>query len=377
MPALTNCYTPTDRTFVLGAFTGNDGVANTFNCTLTYDDFSQLATLSDATILEEQKLQRDTTQSRIKGIANYLAHNTLTIFNQAMLVVSRQASFKKIGQMPTSGTCFGEITIPPAAERLYIDGQGRLGGITEALKHNPSLGTRTIDTKIIILDTDTLEEDKAKIKQIFHDINKLSTRVNTSIGIYFDSSSHASSFPVSLFEKAREEGLALAKHITVEGNSTKLYKLDQFKRFCNRLTSLGDSKINKMFDDKALLEMYSTLGIEAIRALSTLSLFEPTYTKADAAKIKNKNVLACAIGIEAVGYVAQQICINALLKQQKPDLSVLSRLDSVDFSRENPVWLDQVVDKNGLMIKGSSRKMAVILLGELGERIDPTFALNA
>ena len=342
---------------VLG-FAGNEGVGTTFNVTIT---FAQLISLFEVHQCEsdDERLQRELTKSRHKNITDYLVNRDDTIFPQLTAFFTNQVKVKPVS---ITGAKLASLTLSSDAERMLVDGQGRLVGTDGALAARPELATRTVDIKIILANGPTLLEDASRIRQVFTDYHKNVVKTNSSINLFFDSSEMSSRFVVDALEALEKANCTLSQHVARDGRTTHIYTLAQFKTFLRVFMAKTDSQINAEFQDEQLRTMWLSLIVDFARQIE--SLF-PVFSDASSGRITNKeakedSILCCAIGLEALGRVGNLVIDNSIKSSVKPDFTILEPLVEMDMSRVAPHWQGKVmIDKK--IIKGSARTLAMKL----------------
>lgn len=160
-------FNPTQKDLVCHVIKGQEGIGQIFTTNLTYEQFIEYVDIADTSSLEIEKMQRDTTKSRVKGVTEYLTQRSDTVFPNVTCVAT-ELSFEPLNVESLNGISqLGTMTLPSSAQRMLVDGQGRRLGVPEALKIAEYLRHHTIDFKFIMTGTKTLLEAKSFIRQIF------------------------------------------------------------------------------------------------------------------------------------------------------------------------------------------------------------------
>lgn len=355
------CFTPTNKDLSCHVVSGQDGVGRTLTATLTYEQFVEFFNIADISIDEHAKLQRDPTRSRVKNIREYLVERQNTYFPGINAVVT-QVEVEYLDVISLNDVSrIGVMTLKAGVERMLFDGQGRRLGIEEALALKGSLKGRTVTITFLETQTDTLEQGRDMIRQLFSDIHKSVVKPNSSINLFFDSSQRSSTFVMAAYEKLKAGTSGFHNYISLDGNQKRIWTLAQFKTFLRKFTGMTDNDMNNLLEDDELVTVwlkYIDVLCTQLSALAVFSSLDDSQMMSDA---KYDNLLCCAIGIEALGVVGRVIIDNAIRLSEKPDFASLSKLSTLDLSKENDAWVDQVISKERKMIKGSASKFAMHL----------------
>lgn len=354
-----------DRNMKFLAFLGNEGIGQTLNITLTFGQFTELCTVVQYDD-DEERLNRDLTKSRQSGVQDYLTGRDDTVLPQVCLVCTHW----DIKPIPGYVNLV-EVTIPAGAERALVDGQARRIGVEGSLSIKPELANRTIDMKALCTHSDTLKEKAGFIRQVFSDYHKKVVKPNSSINLFFDSSEQSSTFVVDTLRCLEKEGNPLASQVSKDGQSKKIYTLAQFKSFIREFTGKSDREINEEFKEANVRELWMNMISSYLSVVTqTFNVFEQVESLSQVNEAKKENVLCTAIGIEALGRLGNLLIENAVRDNKRPEFLEVTKLSEIELGRDADTWVDSVVSKDGKMIKGSAREMAIKLA--LTAQIMPT-----
>lgn len=368
-------FKPTTLDLVCHGISGNEGVGTVVTSNITYDQFCTFFNIAGVDIAEHEKLQRDPTDSRMRNIRQYLTTRQNTIF-PAVTCVATELFFEPLDIPSLNGVSqMGVLRLPATAERMLIDGQGRRLGIEAAMDILAALKTRTIDIKFVETNSETLLDAKLMIRQIFSDFHKKVVKPNSSINLFFDSSEKSSTFVVRAYEYIREHGLLWDGFISLDGSTDAVWQLAQFKTFLRNLTGLSDKEMNSILENPAHEEMWLAQLGSYLQVLKDIPVFRGlSEGTIDLKTAKHNNILCCAIGIESLGLVGKFLIDLALKRNTKVDWQYAGGIASLDFSKTNEMWVNQVVTSAGKMLKGSASKMAFLIASELCIPVSSEFA---
>lgn len=175
--SLTGRYKPT---FQVPATRGRMGITDYYLTALPFGAVTKLFLFDPDEMLEltpENRSQRALNSKRIPEIAHYVLDHEDYIFSAITVSVdSDEVEFIPV----QDGTDIGNLVLPLEAKYVINDGQHRVAGITEALRHDRRLDKDTIS--VVVLPDGGLERSQ----QIFSDLNRTVHKTSKSLDILFD-----------------------------------------------------------------------------------------------------------------------------------------------------------------------------------------------
>ena len=175
--SLTSRFKPT---FQVPASRGRMGITDYYLAALPFGAVTKLFLFDPDEMLEltpENRSQRGLNYKRIPEIANYVLEHEDYIFSAITVSVdSDELEFIPV----QDGADVGSLVLPLEARYVINDGQHRVAGITEALRHDRRLAEDTIS--VVVLPDGGLERSQ----QIFSDLNRTVHKTSKSLDILFD-----------------------------------------------------------------------------------------------------------------------------------------------------------------------------------------------
>lgn len=167
-------------TFQVPATRGRMGKTDYFTATLPFGAVTKLFTFDPEKMLEltpENRAQRALNTKRIPEIASYVLDHDDYIFSSITVSVDSD----EVEYIPVEGEAdIGTLVLPLEAKYVINDGQHRVAGISEALRHDSALAEDTIS--VVVLPDGGLERSQ----QIFSDLNRTVHKTSKSLDILFD-----------------------------------------------------------------------------------------------------------------------------------------------------------------------------------------------
>ncbi|MEJ6059228.1 DNA sulfur modification protein DndB [Aliivibrio salmonicida] len=357
----------------LFAIKGTEGVGVTYLAKCTFGDLVNLIDIAPMDLPSEDKLQRDPTPSRVKGISNYLITRTNTVFPEIILAITK-ANFESMTIDARTKMEIGRIHLDSNTPALLVDGQGRRLGIEEAISIFNHLSNNCIDMKIFVTDTNSLSEAKEVLRQVFSDLHKKLVKPSSSTNLYFDRSVSSSNFLASMLEKLKSPKSNIVTFfdlVSIEGKNTHPYTLAQLSKFVQCFTGMSIAEQNKTFSDDAVFEFNQRIvKIYLQQIIKTFPEMTKLIGKQIVAKNRSESIIPTAIWLEAFGYVGCSILYKSILEKSPMDFSVLNKIINFDFNRANPIFKGVVIH-DGKVLKGSAKKLATILIELLELPVNP------
>ena len=178
--SLTSSINRFKPTFQVPATRGRMGITVYYTATLPFGAVTKLFVFDPDEMLEltpENRSQRVLNTKRVPEIANYVLEHEDYIFSAITVSVdSDDVEFVPVQE----GADIGSLVLPLEAKYVINDGQHRVAGISETLRHDPSLAEDTIS--VVVLPDGGLERSQ----QIFSDLNRTVHKTSKSLDILFD-----------------------------------------------------------------------------------------------------------------------------------------------------------------------------------------------
>ncbi|MBB1389489.1 DGQHR domain-containing protein [Shewanella sp. SG44-6] len=366
---------------------GTEGIGQTFLTQLTYEQCATYFELEDPNIPERERLQRDAEKSRINNICGYLVNRNNTVFPSALLIVTalEMQTLLENGVNGYVGTNIYKATIKSHSDRLFIDGQGRIGAIKKAILERPEIAGYTLNVKIVVVKTVTIRESSKFVTQLFSDLHLGLTKPNSSQSIYFDSESSSSRLAKEIIEVTEASGLKFGNVIAVNGKLTlgKIFTLANLIDFIMIMVGESSKKsANKMLNDqdcykvylslisKYLYELYNVLNIGHLQSIDN---------PGEAKEYINSNIFYCAIGLKALAYIGRSIIEDSLHNQCNIlNFEPLTKIKTLPVNdRTADIWINkeiyQIIQGKTRIVKSSEKRLANLVCQKI--RIIPCSSL--
>lgn len=360
MSKLQNIYNELKATknFSFVAIRGYEGECETFTVNLTYKTLIEAFKLVPFNPDSDLFIQRETQKSRVSKIRNYLS-DPIASFPSAGAIVENYST-----KIIHEGVFL--LTIPASSFRYLFDGQGRLAGISEYLKANPSAKNNTLTVKLY-------KSQGANIdNQRFTDWNSSLTKPNQSICQAMDSRA-----VINDYTKFVINNLPLIKgridftkaSVTQSSKSNKLWSLNQFKAFIKIVTGVTDNTAETIFNDeekRIFWLRFITCFFEYLSNHQQIgAMLNNSYPAQD---VRSQTIMGSSVWLKSIALTGKIIALY-LMEQgnKKADWSFMDKISLVNFKKDNPEWLGRCQNfRGGLEDKTYNHKaMASYLLNTL------------
>lgn len=289
----------------------------------------------------EIRAQRTLNRTRIPEMCSYIVDNPDSyIFSSLTVSVDGDMCFDPLGQDDPN---IGYIRIPMNSRFLINDGQHRQAAIAEAIKKRPELKNEHISVVFF------KDRGLAQAQQMFSDLNRYAIRPTRSINILFSSREESSIIAKSVIEKVDIfKGRIEKERTTISNRSKALFTLSAVCTATEVL--LRDIEIPLDVQAKADL---------AAKFWSQVENCMPIWNKVKTGELKPADIrheYICSLSVVLVAIGAGG---NALIRSFPGNWErVLSRLDAVDWSKDNPVW-QNLIFINGRVAANRSTQKAI------------------
>lgn len=311
----------------------------------------------------EIKQQRDLTQSRTSRVRNYLVDCDDHIFG-GVIAIMQSFTFDEI-KIPsnTSDVKTGLLTIPDDSMRFFIDGQGRLSGIKDALSEKPELSDSFLDIKFV------KDRGIEGNRRIFVDVNKNASKSSQAINLAFDTRENNSVFTKYVIASVP----GLAKKIDYEktsagGSSEYLWTINQFNSFLTYFTGLSKNELNKNITNTEKMDKFLSNLKELFAHIFKHPIFVDLDSKKITAKqIRDDHVFGTAIFLETLGVVGNS-AFEKFILDNNFDWSLFSGFAAIDSSKQAKCWQGKLVDQDGKIVKNKNarNRAALHIIAQLG-----------
>lgn len=288
---------------------------------------NKLFNMEEEYLLPEYRAQRTINEARIPEISNYILENLNTyVFSALSASIDGKFDFNCV----SAGSNIGTLCVDMNAVIIINDGQHRKAAIESAIIENPSLANETI--AIVFFKDEGLKRSQ----QMFADLNKHAVKPSKSLSTLYDDRDDLSNAVKDVVNKIS----FLSKYVDKEHDSlgkysSKLFTLANFLRANQRIIK---SSIVTKDDCDFLLNYWSAIftHIEEWGMLEEKTLYK--------CSLKEDYILTLSVVINAFGR------LGSFFYADKLDLSLLSKLNTIDWSRHNPEWSGRVFNEQGRII---------------------------
>lgn len=268
----------------------------------------------------ELRSQRRINKSRIPRITNYIIENTDNyVFSSLTASIDRLVEFKPLPpEKPNSR--IGYISIPADTKMVINDGQHRRAAIIEVLKKKPELGYETISV-VFFIDTG-LERSQ----QMFADLNRYAVKPSGSLNILYDHRDKFSKCVLDMIEQVPvfSENIDFEK-TSISNRSKKLFTLSSVYRATKTLLGTSDNGYQDM--SQIAVDFWNEVTTY-MKPWKEFLKDEPPY------KLRKETIAVHALTLQALAIVGEM----CLLMFPGDWRKILSKLETVDWSRSNSDW---------------------------------------
>lgn len=287
----------------------------------------------------EIRAQRTLNKARIPEMCSYIIDNPDSyIFSSLTVSVDGDMWFDSLDK---DNPHIGHIRIPMNSRFLINDGQHRQAAIAEAIKKRPELKNEHIS--VVFFRDQGLEQ----AQQMFSDLNRYAIRPTKSINILFSSREESSIIAKSVIENVDIfKGRIEKERTTISNRSKALFTLSAV---CTATeTLLRDVSL----DTQAKTDL-------AAKFWSQVEIHMPIWTAIKVGDLRPSDIRQEYICSLSVVLVAIGAGGNALIKSSPNNWErILSRLDTVDWGKRNPIWQD-LIFVNGRVAANRSTQKAI------------------
>lgn len=278
-------------------------------------------------IQPEFRAQRCINEARIPEIRDYILNNRDNyVFSALSASIDGKFNYKP-SEIDAN---IGILQVDMDAVFLINDGQHRKASIEAAIKEDPSLGKETIS--IVLFKDDGLRRSQ----QMFADLNKHAVKSTMSLSTLYDNRDDFA----NAVKQVVLTNKFLSKYVDKEKdslgkNSSKLFTLANFLRANKRIVK--DSVITEE-DQKFLLAFWDSIikNISEWQELENKQLHK--------CSLREDYILTLSVTLNAFGRLGRYFY------EKKADLSILTKLKDIDWTRNNSEWINRVLTEQGRII---------------------------
>ncbi len=281
----------------------------------------------DEFVLPEFRAQRRINESRIPEITRYIIDNRDSYVFSA-LSASIDGEFKFT---PYDEGEVGLLEVDMESVFLINDGQHRKAAIETAMKEDTSLEKETIS--IVFFG----DEGLSRSQQMFTDLNKHAVKTSNSLATLYDSRDE-----IAIATRKTIDYVPFFKRFTdkerdiLGKNSSSLFTLNMIYKANQKI--LHSDKCNDM-DTAFILSFWKQVS-------ENICEWQEVLNKALTKKALRENyIVTLAITISALGRLGRYFYDNP-----KADINVLEKLQKIDWSRSNELWVGRTIRENGRVL---------------------------
>ncbi len=318
-----------------------------FTATVAFKYLVRLFRFDDESVPAELRAQRNLSEARAKGIADYiLANPTSYVLPAITASCDKGMAFQSLDDSYGVGL----LQIPIDSMLLINDGQHRRKGIELALQENPSLADQSVSVTMFY------DGGLLKSQQMFSDINSNACKPSGSLNALYDLRNPFSRWVLDILDKRP----AIKSRIDMEAaapakRSSNLWSLVAFHMFINLLTGVNAKNIKSLKSlDKKTEEVLGFLD-----ALNQIPYWKPMLDgNMSGEEVREKFVISHAVFLHGL----------AILGAHTKDWSQLAGLSKVEPAKFSDAWKNRCVVHGGKMSKttNSVKSTAAVLMKMCG-----------
>jgi DNA sulfur modification protein DndB len=323
------------------AMRGEIGQRQYYSCLMKLNAIPKMFTFRDwAEFTPEDREQRILNKKRIPGIAKYILDN-----EDGYLFASITASYKcpvTFRPMPGSediGTLEMEFE---DANFVINDGQHRCAAIAQAVKENPAVGEESISVLLFSY------ENRARVQQMFSDLNRYVAKTSKSLDILFDKRDEMANVTLDVCERVPVfKDMVDKDAVSLPVRSRKLFSLSSMYDANEEL--LKDQKHDEASSRNALVNLACEYWTAVSKAIPDWTRVKNGDLKA--MELRQESISAHAVVLRALG------AAGAELMKEDPTgwKGRLLELTNVDWSKKNPEWENVCIVANSVVSNRQAR----------------------
>lgn len=320
---------------VVTALSGQEGDRTTYVAKVT---FSQLAehfnTVEHENLPEGVILQRELAVSRSRNIKKYIQHNADFIFPELIAIV------ESLEVAETDLTGVNIVTLLAEHFRYLVDGQGRLVAIKSLLIEDMLYSNQSVDVKFVISRSLTADA------QIFTDVNRTPTAVNSTQAISMDSREVLSRFTREVVASSciKPWVCSSKSSVTTSSKTEKVWTLNQISKFILLVSGTTTKSAQKLLEDEDTRQHWIDFINTFFGHLQTNQDIKNVFTEGRCAS--KDTIIGTATFLKGLAIYGRVIVMN-FIANESADWSFTDALSEIDFSIHNPEWVGRCLNWRG------------------------------
>jgi DNA sulfur modification protein DndB len=321
------------------AMRGKLGSRTYYACLMPMSAIPNLFKFTDwAGFTPEDREQRVLNEKRVPDLAAYINDN-----EDDYIFSSITASYKsepEFAPAPTGNGIDGSIGVLKLKlgdELIINDGQHRCAGITKALKDNPAIGEHTISILLFPW------ENKARVQQMFSDLNRFVQKTSKSLDILYDKRDKLSAATLTSLDQVPVlRDLTDKDNVSLKTKSTYLFTLAALYDANHEL--LKDSENGDIIENAKLLTAYWSAVARHMHDWAKVLSGQKEAVTLRAEKIASHSTV-----LRALGGLGAELMKDPNWEQR------LAGLEEIDWSKKNPDWENVCMVANSVVSNRQAR----------------------
>lgn len=333
-----------DFSFSFPAIRGTQAGKDFYSIMCPLEVLSKLFDFYNNEIPEESRAQRTLNEKRIPEIKDYILDNMDSyIFSSITASIDGAHTFTS----SDFNKDIGVLQISMNSNLLINDGQHRKAALDEAIKEMPILKNETISVVLFV------DHGLKQSQQMFSDLNRHAVNVSNSLSILYNHRDPYSQVTRQFLDQNPKVSNLVEKNNSSIGKlSRKLFTLSNFHS-ANLLLLHG---INLESNPQVIDEASKYWKLLFCEFNEWSSIIENSISASSSRQV---SIATYGIIIEALGQIGSEIIQNDGINKN----SFIEKLNNIDWSRSNPLWLNRCIQQDGSIKKSTTnRKLTVIAI---------------
>ncbi len=319
------------------AMRGRIGKRTYYSCLMPMKAIASLFKFTDWNgFSAEDREQRILNKSRIPELCAYIVENEDDYLFSSITASYKSEPVYREQHGDRSGS-IGTLELELGDELIINDGQHRCAGIVEAVKQNPAIGGHTISILLFPY------ESKARVQQMFSDLNRYVAKTSKSLDVLFDKRD-----PVSISTMFALDKIEVFKELTehsdasLKSKSTKIFTLAALYDANHELLK-GREDHDTEDNAKLLVDYWEAVAVHM-----------PDWTKVlkgqkTSVELRAEKISAHSTVLRALGGLGVELMKDPEWKTR------LAALEKIDWSKKNPDWQDVCIVANSVVSNRQAR----------------------
>lgn len=333
------------------AMRGKIGSRTYYACLMPLSAIPNLFKFTDwAGFTPEDREQRVLNEKRVPELRDYINDNEDDyIFSSITASYKSSPIFDPVQNGNGMDGAIGVLKLKLGDELIINDGQHRCAGIAEALKENPNIGDHTISVLLFPW------EDKARVQQMFSDLNRFVQKTSKSLDILYDKRDKISAATLASLEQVPVfHDLTDKDSVSLKSKSPKLFTLAALYD-ANRELLKGREE-EDILSNADMLTNYWKVVAQHMEDWNTVQSRHMEAGELRAAKISSHSTV-----LRALGGLGLELMKDENWRER------LAGLKSIDWSKKNPDWENVCIVANSVVSNRQARAATkAYIKGKLG-----------